>query len=74
MGLPKDDAPLRLDDHERDMLLQVLEGKSARVMARKSGRPRDDDERILNDLCARFGTVEPLEAALRARRAGALGA
>lgn len=72
MGLPKDNASLRLDDRERDLLLRVLDGRSARTTSNKSSGPAGDDVRVLNDLCARFGTVEPLEAALRARRAGVL--
>ena len=72
LGLPEAEAPLRLEPRERDLLLYVLEGRSARTAAMTRREADAQDHRALARICARFGTSEPLEAALRARRAGAL--
>lgn len=72
LGLPASGTPLCLADQERDLLLYVLEGRSRSDIASRLQSSEESHDRSLAQACARFGTKEPLEAALRARRAGLL--
>ncbi|GLT10297.1 hypothetical protein GCM10007928_25290 [Sulfitobacter porphyrae] len=74
LGLPAQGSPLCLTRQERDLLLHVLEGRTGREIAGRLQATEESRERTLARACARFGTQEPLEAALRARRAGLLAA
>jgi|GEM_PF-1263371 len=59
---------------ERDCLLYILEGHSRTELADRLSMNEESTGQILSRLCMRFGTSEPLEAALRARRFGVLSA
>lgn len=74
LGLPARGARLCLTDQERDLLLYVLEGRTRSEIASRLQSSEESRDRTLAQACARFGTKEPLEAALRARRAGLLAA
>lgn len=71
-GSPDIIVEFRLAPCERDCLLYVLEGRSRPELANRLSMNEESTAQFLSRICMRFGTSGPLEAALRARRLGAL--
>jgi DNA-binding CsgD family transcriptional regulator len=59
---------LDVDDCERDCLSRILEGRTSDELARRMSLDEQSAIQLVSRVCAKFGTTDPLEAALRARR------
>lgn len=70
IGLRDTAAELQLTRAERDMLAYILDGRSVRTFAARTGVDEGAAQRMMSRLCNSLGTSDPLEASLRARRLG----
>ncbi|GGA57372.1 autoinducer binding domain-containing protein [Pelagibacterium lentulum] len=74
LGLPQAGVDLKLSEKDRDFLSYLFEGRSIDWIADQYQTDRGEVTRSVSVICAKFGTSDPLETALRARRMGLLAA
>jgi transcriptional regulator with XRE-family HTH domain len=70
LGLAGSVSEIVLEAAQADILKWILEGRGTGGIANRRTWCEKEVETIVADLCVRFGTGEPIEAAFRARRFG----
>jgi DNA-binding NarL/FixJ family response regulator len=70
LGLPETSVDLTLNQRELDCLDYLFEGRSGDWIADRFMSDQVSISRTVSAVCSKFGTSDPLEASLRARRTG----